>query len=117
MKNKVLWTISLIPLFLTVIVIPFMENNVPIRFDKHGNINRWGSKYEHFFFPFLIIVFALIFHFVVNYFNKMEVNAEDDKKKKYAKSNRVALYYAGIISNLFFLVFHVTAICFALVKV
>ncbi len=60
MKNKILWTTAILPLFISVIAIQFMEDKVPLHYDIKGNINRWGSKYEELIFPCIIIVFTII---------------------------------------------------------
>ena len=116
MKNKILWTTAILPLFISVIAIQFMEDKVPLHYDLKGNINRWGSKYEELIFPFIIIVFTLFWQLVINYFKKRKTKAETDKEKQEAKNNELVLYYAAIGTNILFLIMNIFIVCSALVE-
>ena len=57
--KKNMWILSIISIVLTAVALQFMPDLVPIHYNVAGEIDRWGSKYENFIFPILIIVFAL----------------------------------------------------------
>ena len=59
MKNKILWIVTFIPTIVTAIVLKIMPDQVPMHYDAAGNIDRWGSKYENFIFPVIIIGMTL----------------------------------------------------------
>ena len=59
---------ALIPTIITAAAIPFMSDKVPMHYDVSGNVDRYGSKYENFIFPFSIIaitIFWLILYGII----------------------------------------------------
>lgn len=54
MKKK-MWIVTIIPLIVTLVVLRFMPDSVPMHYDVMGEIDRWGSKYENLIFPIIII--------------------------------------------------------------
>lgn len=102
MKSKILWIISVIPLIVTLFVLRFLPEKMPMHYDFEGNIDRWGSKYEELIFPIIILIMALFFQLFVRYFAKKRKNAKSEKEAIEAKSNE------NIIS--------VMAICMAVVQ-
>lgn len=91
-KIKLLWIITFIPVIITAAVIPFMQDKVPMHYDFNGNIDRWGSKYENFIFPLIIIIFSLFFQCIILYFRKKQSRDLPDKAKKEAASNEKVIY-------------------------
>ena len=69
MKNKILWIITFLPLLITIVVLPFMEDKIPMHYDINGNIDRWGSKSEQFIFPVMIIIMTVFWN-TFNYSRK-----------------------------------------------
>ena len=59
MKNKILWGLTLLPMFITAVALKFMPDKVPMHYNMSGEIDRWGSKYENFIFPCIIIVMTV----------------------------------------------------------
>ncbi|MGM9521220.1 MAG: SdpI family protein [Oscillospiraceae bacterium] len=100
MKNRLLWTLSLLPALITACFMPFMANSVPMHYNAAGEIDRWGSKYENFIFPALILLLSLFWALLIRYFNCRAAAAPDDKARAEAESNGkvlniVALSMAG----------------------
>ena len=54
--KKAMWIISIISIILTAVALQFMPDSVPMHYNAAGEIDRWGSKYENYIFPILIIV-------------------------------------------------------------
>jgi uncharacterized membrane protein len=96
MKNKILWTVTLLPTFITVIAIQFIEDKIPVHYDAMGKIDRWGSKYESFIFPIIIITITLFWSLFLRYFRKKQVTTSDEKSIKEAKQNEKVIYYVAI---------------------
>ena len=68
MKNKklianyVLFVILLIlPVVEAIISLCFAPNQIPMHFDRYGNVDRYGPKFELLIVPCLNIVFGLAF--------------------------------------------------------
>lgn len=96
MKNKILWGLTLLPMIVTAVVLRFMPDEVPMHYDISGNIDRWGSKYENFIFPCMIVVFTLFWICFMKYFRKKQANAKDEKTANEAMNNEKLIYYAAV---------------------
>jgi len=44
--HRLICIITILPLVVTVCLLPFTSSKVPLHYDALGNINRWGSKSE-----------------------------------------------------------------------
>ncbi|GMQ57205.1 SdpI family protein [Vallitalea sediminicola] len=108
MKNKLLWIITLLPTIVTCAIIPFMDDKIPMHYDAIGNINRWGSKYENFIFPVIIIVMTLFWKLILNYFRKKQASNQDEKTVKEAQQNEKVIYYTAIGMAILFGIMHYT---------
>lgn len=91
-KTSFLWIVTLLPLIITAAVIPFMQDSVPMHYGFNGSIDRWGSKYENFIFPSIIIFFSLFWHCIILYYRKKQSGDLPDKTKKEAASNEKIIY-------------------------
>ncbi|GMQ64666.1 SdpI family protein [Vallitalea maricola] len=106
MKNKLLWIITLLPTIVTCVIIPFMNDKIPMHYDAIGNIDRWGSKYENFIFPVIIIAMTLFWKLILNYFRKKQVKNQDEKTIKEAEQNEKVIYYTAIGMAILFGIMH-----------
>lgn len=107
MKNRILWFFTLLPSFITVIAIKYLPNQIPAHYDIAGNIDRWGSKYEKFIFPVIIILLTLHWYLYINYFKKKQSKSTDEKKINEAKQNEKIIYYVAIGMAILFTIQHV----------
>lgn len=71
--KRIIWSVTLIPLIATAILMQFMPESVPMHFDLSGNADRWGSKYELFIVPAIIMVVILLFSLLIIFFEKNRV--------------------------------------------
>lgn len=106
MKNKILWAVTLLPLAVTTIVIQLMEDNVPMHEDIAGNIDRWGSKYENYLFPVIIIVMTLFWKCFLRYFRKKQITAKTEKEVQEAKNNEKLIYAVALGMAIMYNVMH-----------
>ena len=104
MKNKLLWILTAIPLLVTGLVLPAFPERVPMHYDIHGNIDRWGSKYEQLIFPILIVMFSVFWHFFCNHFHKKAEKLGDSKEGREAASNGKVIYFTAVGTTLMFTV-------------
>lgn len=96
MKNKLLWFVTILPAIITAIVIQFMEDDVPMHYNASGEIDRWGSKYENFTFPAIIVLFTLFWIVFMNYYRKKANNSTEEKTIKEAENNLKVLNVVAI---------------------
>lgn len=101
-KIKLLWIITFIPLIITTAVIPVMQDRVPMHYDFNGNIDRWGSKYENFILPVIIIILSIFWQCLINHFKKKQSANLPDKTKKEAASNEKVLYITSVAMTAMF---------------
>lgn len=116
MKNKLLWIITLLPTIVTCAIIPFMEDRVPMHYDVMGNIDRWGSKYENFLLPTIIILITLFWKFFLNYLRKKQVSHKDKKSISEAQQNETVIYYIAIGMAFIFNIIHYTTMYSAIIE-
>lgn len=102
MKNKLLWLFSFIPLFITLVVLKYMPDTVPMHYGLGGQIDRWGSKYENLLFPIFIILFAFFWIAFISYFRKKASTSTDEKEVQEALSNIKVLNITSIVMAIFF---------------
>ncbi len=105
-KNKLMWVLAFLTLIVTAIVLPAFPDKVPMHYDMAGKIDRWGSKYEQYLFPVIILGFALFWQLMSNYYVKKAEKLGDSKEGREADSNGKVISFAGIGTTLMFSVMH-----------
>jgi len=73
-----------------------MPDRVPMHYNMAGEIDRWGSKYESFVFPALILAFCLFWHLMIRWFEKKAEKAVLDRERAEAESNARVMTIAGL---------------------
>ena len=106
MKNKILWIVTFLPTIVTLIVVQFIPASIPMHSDLAGNIDRWGSKYESFIFPVMIIALTLFWQCFLRYYNKKKITGEDEKVRREAESNGKVIYVVAIGMAILFSIMH-----------
>lgn len=94
--KKAMWIISVIPLIITMAVLKYMPDSVPMHYNISGEIDRWGSKYENLIFPAIILFFTLFWHLLIFLFEKKAVKANVEKERAEAKLNAMVLKVTAI---------------------
>lgn len=117
MKNKILWLLTLLPAIVTTVVIQFMPAQIPAHYDAIGNIDRWGSKYENFIFPAIIIFVTLHWIIYLRYFRKKQLTAVDDKSKNEAIQNEKVIYYVALGMAILFGIMHYSFMLSAILSI
>ena len=96
--KRIIWLISLIPLVMTGVMLPFMPDSVPMHYDAAGNIDRYGSKYELLILPVAALLLALGMHLMIRWFEKKEAGEADEKTRAAAKANGKVLKIAAVVT-------------------
>lgn len=102
--KKTMWILSIISIVLTAVVLQFMPDLVPMHYNAAGEIDRWGSKYENFIYPILIIVFALFWHLLILYYEKKSAKTTIEKECAEILSNIKVLKIVGVSVTCMFVV-------------
>ncbi len=110
-SSKILWIISLIPLLLSCVAVRFLPDKIPMHYDMAGNIDRWGSKYETFIFPALIIFFSFMWTVISAFYKRMATKTKEEKQQVEYENNAKFLNLAAISMALAFGVMHVIFTC------
>ncbi len=71
--KKLLWAISVIPLTISLIILPIIPDTIPAHYNSAWEIDRWGSKYELLIIPIMTILFTLIISLIIVYLKKKSV--------------------------------------------
>lgn len=106
MKNKILWIVTFLPMVVTLIAIQFMEDKIPAHYNFAGEIDRWGSKYENFIFPVIILLMTLFWQAFINVNKKQQLTAKSEKKRVEAKNDEKIISVVAIGMALMFGVMH-----------
>ena len=96
MKNKILWGLTFLPMVITAVVLKFMPDKVPMHWDTSGEIDRWGSKYENFVLPCMLVCITLFWLIFMRYYRKKQERLTDEKAIKEAQNNEKVLYYVAV---------------------
>ncbi len=101
-KKIIYFVLMLLPLLITVAVLPFLPEQIPAHYNFAGEIDRWGSKYETLIFPFTTIGMGIFMLWMAKIASKDE-NGEKNEK---------IVFYTGMGISIWFTVMH----CFSLYK-
>ena len=102
--KKLMWIISLISVAITAAAVTILPDRVPMHSDIAGNIDRWGSKYENFIFPVIILALALTMHLTIRYFEKQTEKGKTEKERESARTNVKVLGIVGVVTTAMFTV-------------
>ena len=94
-KNKILAFLTILPLIITTVVLRFMPEKVPAHYDAAGNIDRWGSKYESFVLPGIIVIMTLFWLCLIKYYENKLKKTTNEKEIKESVNNAKILYYVA----------------------
>ncbi|MBO4558612.1 MAG: DUF1648 domain-containing protein [Lachnospiraceae bacterium] len=97
--KKALWIVTFIPLVVTAVLLQYLPEKIPMHFDGSGNIDRWGSKFESFLIPFILIALALMMTLIARYYEKKASETSDEKEREAALSNSKVILLVGLIMN------------------
>ena len=86
MKNKIInYVLDAIALISTAIAMPYLPEKVAMHFDASGAVDRYGSKYEMFILPIILIIFNVVLELKV--VRKALYTDPDTREAQSAKNN------------------------------
>ena len=80
MKKKIMWIISLMPLVITSFLLQFLPEKMPMHYDLHGNVDRYGNKIEQLIFPIIIIGITIFWQLLICHYEKKTKKAASEKE-------------------------------------
>ena len=108
--KKIIWSLAVLPTIVTAVALKFMPNTVPLHYNFAGEIDRWGSKYEHFLMPALLIVFVVLMQ-VITYFQEKKIEDEPTPREQASRRNNIKVVR---IVTIVFEIFWLILICWML---
>ena len=99
MKNKktLYFVLMFLPLIITLVVLPFLPEQIPAHYNFAGEIDRWGSKYEALLFPAITILMGFFMLWMAKIAAKQEENGNNNEK---------IVFYTGMGISLWFTAMH-----------
>ena len=108
--KKIIWSLAVLPTIVTAVALKFMPDTVPLHYNFAGEIDRWGSKYEHFLMPALLIVFVVLMQ-VITYFQEKKIEDEPTPREQASMRNNIKVVR---IVTIVFEIFWLILICWML---
>lgn len=104
--RKALWILATLPLAVTACVFQFLPDKIPAHYNFAGEIDRWGSKYESFMYPIVVIVMAIFWECLCSYYRKKSKAVEDEKQSAEAANNAKVIGITAISTAVLFNILH-----------
>lgn len=108
--KKIIWSLAALPTIVTAVALKFMPDTVPLHYNFAGEIDRWGSKYEHFLMPVFLIVWVILMQ-VITYFQEKKIEDEPTPREKASRKNNIKVVR---IVTIVFEIFWLILICWML---
>ena len=108
--KKIIWTLAVLPTIVTAVALKFMPDTVPLHYNFAREIDRWGSKYEHFLMPVFLIVWVILMQ-VITYFQEKKIEDEPTPREQASRRNNIKVVR---IVTIVFEIFWLILICWML---
>lgn len=104
-KNKVIttimWIFALIPAVFTAALYRSLPDTMPMHYDVHGTVDRWGSKNELIIIVAIFLAVTAFIAFQVRSFEKKAEKTDDEKAKNGFINNAKVTAITGLICSVF----------------
>lgn len=92
--------------------VQFMPDRMPAHYNFQGEIDRWGSKYENFIMPVIIIIMTAVWVLTIAGMNKKAARQDiTEKQRKEAASNANVMFYVAVAMTLFETALYCVMLC------
>ena len=94
-----------IPMLMTLLWLRFLPEQVPMHYNVHSEIDRWGSKWELLLLPGILLVIGLVTELAASAMERRSKTEGDGQQEAYRQSNAkvarvvilsIALLFTGI---------------------
>lgn len=79
MKKIIFYVLMFLPLFITLLALPHLPEQIPAHYGFDNQVDRWGSKYETLIFPAVTILLGLILLAAAKYSAKQEGEGKNNE--------------------------------------
>lgn len=79
-KRLLYYILMYLPLFATIIALPFLPDQIPAHYGFDGQVTRWGSKFETLIFPVITILFGLFILGMAKISTRQEGTGKNNEK-------------------------------------
>lgn len=107
--NKIMLTLSLLPILFTSVFLFFMNDTVPMHYNAIGAVDRYGSKYENYIFPAIILLMYAFYIVYTKVYTKFSTNSVE-KINNNVKITTIIVTTIIAAFNIFQLIFLILAI-------
>ena len=107
--NKIMLTLSLLPTLITSVFLFFMNDTVPMHYNAIGAVDRYGSKYENFIFPAIILLMYAFYIVYTKVYTKYSTNSVEKIKNNVRITTIIVIAIIAAL-NIFQLIFLILAI-------
>lgn len=94
-KRMFIWLIALIPMLMTLVLLPSMADTVPAHYGIDGMVDRYDSKYTMLIFPFIIIVVVAVRDLV-----PQRIGRDDDQRANMLVLDKLLLPVVVVLAAL-----------------
>ncbi|WP_296876492.1 SdpI family protein [Thomasclavelia sp.] len=74
MKQKIFYFLMIMPMIVTMIILPFLPATIPAHFNASGQVDRYGSKYETLIIALLALILGLLMCLIIKKYQKNHTN-------------------------------------------
>lgn len=101
--NKIIYKILMIlPLIESLVILPFLPEQIPAHYNVAGEVDRYGSRYETLILPVFVIVFGAFMLLMTNFVKKTEENGNRNNEKVMILAGLTSLGVFNVM-NIYFL--------------
>lgn len=87
MKSKIICITAALSFIISAAAYNFLPEQIPVHYDISGNVDRYGSRNEIFFYPCLILVLTVSYFIVMKLLEKSISKANSEKDAEMKKNN------------------------------
>ena len=102
--KKIMWFFGAVSVIGTLFMMKYLPDTVPMHFDSQWKVDRWGSKYELFLLPVIMLVGCLLFTVMLGFMNKRSQDPSEDRESAATRVNAKALTRTGTAMMMLFTV-------------
>ncbi|MBO4390409.1 MAG: SdpI family protein [Lachnospiraceae bacterium] len=102
--KKIMWFFGAVSVIGTLFMMKYLPDTVPMHFDSQWKVDRWGSKYELFLLPVIMLVGCLLFTVMLGFMNKRSQDPSEGRESVATKVNAKSLARLGAAMMAFFTV-------------
>ena len=96
-----MWIFALIPAVFTAALYRSLPDTMPMHYDVHGTVDRWGSKNELIIIVAIFLAVTAFIAFQVRNFEKKAENTDEEKAKTGFINNAKVTAITGLICSVF----------------